>query len=150
GSPEERSAFLDQACCGDTELRDQLERLLSAHMKAGASGGVGGQPTVINLPPGARFASEAATVCAGGTVTSEIGPYRLVQKLGEGGMGTVYIAEQDQPVKRRVALKVITAGVDSERVMRRFQSERQVLALMEHPNIARILDAGVTEADRPY
>jgi serine/threonine protein kinase/tetratricopeptide (TPR) repeat protein len=150
GSLEERSAFLDQACCGDTELRDQLERLLSAHMKAGASGGLGGQPTVINLPPGARFTSEAATVCAGGTVTSEIGPYRLVQKLGEGGMGTVYIAEQDQPVKRRVALKVITAGVDSERVMRRFQSERQVLALMEHPNIARILDAGMTEADRPY
>jgi serine/threonine protein kinase/tetratricopeptide (TPR) repeat protein len=147
---EERSAFLDQACCGNTELRDQIERLLSAHTKAVAPAGLGSQPTVVYWRHGASSPAEAATVCAGGQVTSEIGPYRLLQKLGEGGMGTVYVAEQDQPVKRRVALKVITAGVDSEQVIRRFQSERQVLALMEHPNIARILDAGMTETDRPY
>jgi serine/threonine protein kinase/tetratricopeptide (TPR) repeat protein len=149
-SPAARSAFLDQACSGNAQLRDQVERLLSAHLQAAASRRLANQPTTIGLPPGVRSKGEAATVWATGPVTSRIGPYRLVQRLGEGGMGTVYVAEQDQPVKRRVALKVITAGIDSAEVMRRFQAERQVLALMEHPHIARILDAGMTETDRPY
>jgi serine/threonine protein kinase len=81
---------------------------------------------------------------------SRIGPYRLLQKIGEGGMGVVYLAEQEEPVKRRVALKIIKAGMDSSRVLARFEAERQALAMMDHPNIARVLDAGTTEAGRPH
>ncbi|TMQ33710.1 MAG: serine/threonine protein kinase, partial [Planctomycetota bacterium] len=79
-----------------------------------------------------------------------IGPYKLLQKLGEGGMGTVYMAEQEHPIKRRVALKIIKAGMDSARVIARFEQERQALALMDHPNIAKVLDAGTTQDGRPY
>src|SRR5581483_10041088 len=79
-----------------------------------------------------------------------IGPYKLVQQLGEGGMGAVWLAEQEQPVKRRVALKLIKAGMDSRQVIARFQQERQALALMDHPHIARVLEAGTTGAGRPY
>ena len=79
-----------------------------------------------------------------------IGPYKLLQKLGEGGMGTVWVAEQSEPVKRRVALKLIKAGMDSTQVLRRFEAERQALALMDHPNIAKVLDAGTTPQGRPY
>src|SRR5262245_9954877 len=81
---------------------------------------------------------------------SRIGPYKLLQKLGEGGMGAVYVAEQEQPVRRRVALKIIKAGMDSAHVLARFEQERQVLALLDHPNIAKVLEAGTTEAGRPY
>ena len=79
-----------------------------------------------------------------------IGPYKLLQKIGEGGMGVVYMAEQDQPVRRRVALKIIKPGMDTGQVIARFEAERQALALMEHPNIARVFDAGVTESGRPF
>src|SRR5262249_60629330 len=79
-----------------------------------------------------------------------IGPYRLLQKLGEGGMGVVYDAEQERPVRRRVALKVIKPGMDSAQVVARFEAERQALALMDHANIARVLDAGATESGRPH
>src|SRR5207244_2312203 len=100
-------------------------------------------PTLAQLlPPSADEPAEAP----GGTV----GPYKLLQKLGEGGMGTVYSAEQEHPVRRRVALKVIKAGMDSARVIARFEAERQALALMDHPNIAKVLDAGTTPAGRPY
>src|SRR5262249_6467718 len=81
---------------------------------------------------------------------SRIGPYKLLQELGEGGMGAVFMAEQEQPVKRRVALKIIKAGMDSARVQGRFEAERQALAMMDHPNIAKVLDAGATETGRPY
>src|SRR5205807_4080577 len=79
-----------------------------------------------------------------------IGPYRLLQQLGEGGMGTVFMAEQARPVRRRVALKVINPGMDSRQVIARFEAERQTLALMDHVNIARVIDAGATESGRPY
>ena len=81
---------------------------------------------------------------------SQIGPYKLLQKLGEGGMGTVYAAEQEHPIRRRVALKIIKAGMDSRQVVARFEQERQALTMMDHPNIARVLDAGTTDAGRPY
>src|SRR5438105_2460997 len=86
----------------------------------------------------------------GGRTSPMIGPYKLLQKLGEGGMGTVYMAEQEHPIKRRVALKIIKAGMDSARVIARFEQERQALALMDHPNIAKVLDAGTTQDGRPY
>src|SRR5207237_2439612 len=79
-----------------------------------------------------------------------IGPYKLLQQIGEGGMGTVFMAEQTQPVQRKVALKVIKAGMDSRQVIARFEAERQALAMMDHVNIARVFDAGATEAGRPY
>ena len=79
-----------------------------------------------------------------------IGPYKLLEKIGEGGMGVVYMAEQEQPVRRRVALKIIKPGMDSEQVVARFEAERQALALMDHPNIARVFDAGTTDTGRPY
>ena len=79
-----------------------------------------------------------------------IGPYKLLQQIGEGGMGTVYMAEQTRPVQRKVALKVIKPGMDTRQVIARFEAERQALALMDHPNIARVLDAGATESGRPY
>ncbi len=79
-----------------------------------------------------------------------IGPYKLLQKLGEGGMGTVYMAEQETPVRRRVALKIIKLGMDSEQVIARFEAERQALAMMDHPNIAKVLDAGATATGRPF
>ena len=79
-----------------------------------------------------------------------IGPYKLLEKLGEGGFGVVYLAEQQQPVRRRVAIKVLKAGMDSKQVVARFEAERQALALMDHPNVAKVLDAGATDRDRPY
>ena len=82
--------------------------------------------------------------------TKCIGPYKLLQKLGEGGYGVVYMAEQEQPIRRRVALKIIKLGMDTKNVIARFEAERQALALMDHPNIARVLDAGATETGRPY
>src|SRR5439155_7264704 len=81
---------------------------------------------------------------------SVIGPYKLLQELGEGGMGVVYMAEQEQPLRRRVALKIIKPGMDSAQVSARFEAERQALALMDHQNIAKVLDAGATESGRPY
>src|SRR4051812_9682190 len=81
---------------------------------------------------------------------ARIGPYKLLQEIGEGGFGVVYMAEQQEPVRRKVALKIIKPGMDSKEVIARFESERQALALMDHPNIARVLDAGATESGRPY
>src|SRR5262249_16900209 len=115
--------------------------LLAAHDRLGGSPPVdrGGQPATAALP--------AVLGCPGTTV---IGPYKLLQQIGEGGMGTVFMAEQQQPVQRKVALKVVKPGMDSRQVLARFEAERQALALMDHPNVARVLDAGATEAGRPY
>jgi serine/threonine protein kinase len=131
--PAERKAYLDRACGVDTELRRTVDLLLRAH--AGAAG--------FLEKPAATAAFEATAAIIG----TRIGPYKLLQKLGEGGMGAVYMAEQEEPVKRRVALKIIKAGMDSAHVLARFEQERQALALMDHPNIAKVLDAGTT-ADR--
>src|SRR5262249_35860577 len=95
-------------------------------------------------------AEKADSISVGETVGTTIGPYRLLQKLGEGGMGAVWVAQQTEPVKRRVALKIIKPGMDSPQVLHRFEAERQALALMDHTNIAKVLDAGTTREGRPY
>jgi eukaryotic-like serine/threonine-protein kinase len=140
--PAERAAFLERACAGDPSLRQRLDRLLQRHQQGdnfleGLAGGVVGVVATVAEPVSERP----------GTV---IGPYKLLQQIGEGGMGTVYMAEQTQPVQRKVALKVIKPGMDSRQVIARFEAERQALAMMDHVNIARVLDAGATEAGRPY
>ena len=145
-SPDERSAYLAEACRDHPGLWAELDALLAAHDRLGG------------LPPGTSVrggSAPAATVgvtspTAGERSGAQIGPYKLLQPIGEGGMGTVFMAEQTEPVKRLVALKIIKAGMDSRQVLARFGAERQALALMDHPNIARVLDAGATDAGRPY
>src|SRR5205823_4806241 len=97
--------------------------------------------------PAAVVTIDRPTAEAVGTL---IGPYKLLEQIGEGGMGVVYVAEQIEPVRRRVALKIIKPGMDTKQVIARFEAERQALAMMDHPNIARVLDAATTEAGRPY
>src|SRR5262245_4675417 len=138
---EERSAYLDAICAGDSSLRQRIEALLSAHAGAGhfleqTEANAGQAPTIDDT-----HADGPGTV---------IGPYKLVEEIGEGGMGTVWMAQQIEPVKRVVAIKLIKAGMDSRQVIARFEAERQALALMDHPNIARVLDAGTTDSGRPY
>jgi serine/threonine protein kinase len=137
--PDERAALLDRACGADPELRQRALALLRAHDD---SAGMLARPAPGVTTDAAPAESEA--------VGTAVGPYTLLQKLGEGGMGTVWVAEQHQPVKRRVALKLIKPGMDSAQVVRRFAAERQALALMDHTNIAKVLDAGTTAAGRPY
>src|SRR5262249_51764533 len=129
-SDAERAAFLDRACGEDRALRAQVEALLIADARTGGLLDL----TQRREPAGDRPATERP-----GAV---IGPYRLLEAIGEGGMGTVYMAEQVHPVRRRVALKVISPGLSSRQVIARFEAERQALALMDHPNIAKVLDAG--------
>jgi serine/threonine protein kinase/tetratricopeptide (TPR) repeat protein len=137
-SPAEREAFLDHACKGNRELRREVERLLAAHPHAE---GFLDRPALHDTAVHAPHAEIAGTI---------IGPYKLVEPIGEGGMGTVWMAQQTEPVKRLVALKLIKAGMDSKAVIARFENERQALALMDHPNIARVLDGGTTSGGRPY
>jgi serine/threonine protein kinase/tetratricopeptide (TPR) repeat protein len=138
--PAERNAYLHETCGQDEELRRQVDALLGKHAQAGS---------FLEIPPAqpAATVADAPVVDPPGTV---IGPYKLLQQIGEGGMGTVFMAEQTQPVQRKVALKVIKPGMDSRQVVARFEAERQALALMDHVNIARVFDGGTTEAGRPY
>src|SRR5262249_5904450 len=139
-SPADREAYLDQACAGNAALRAEVEALLEASADAGQ----------FLEPPYRRSVAtvdEPPLTESPGTV---IGPYKLIQELGEGGMGSVWMAQQTEPVKRLVAVKLIKAGMDSRQVIARFEAERQALALMDHPNIARVLEAGTTGAGRPY
>src|SRR5438105_2881225 len=129
-SPAERASFLNRACGADRSLRRRIEDLLHAHQDAGSFlGGLAAPET--RAEPGEHDGP--------GTI---IGPYKLLQQIGEGGMGIVYMAEQEQPVRRRVAFKIIKPGMDSRQVVARFQAERQALAMMDHQNIAKVLDAG--------
>src|SRR5438552_10199906 len=137
-SVEERAAYLSVACEGNQRLRAEIEALLHAHEKPQA---------LLDAPDFRSPTVDDPVTERPGTV---IGPYKLLQQIGEGGMGTVFMAEQTQPVQRKVALKLIKSGMDSRQVIARFEAERQALALMEHPNIARVLDAGTTEGGRPY
>ena len=137
--PGERAAYLERACAGDPVLRASIEALLQAD--EGASG------FLLRPPPGLAAHIDQPGREGPGTA---IGPYKLLEPIGEGGMGVVYMAEQMQPLRRKVALKVIKPGMDTRQVIARFEAERQALALMDHPNIARILDAGATESGRPY
>jgi eukaryotic-like serine/threonine-protein kinase len=137
--PQERPAFLDGACGDDGELRARVEHLLGAHQ---ALGSIHFHP----IPGPAADAGERFSEGPG----SVIGPYTLLEAIGEGGMGTVYMAEQEWPVRRRVALKIIKPGMDSAQVIARFEAERQALALMDHPHIAKVLEAGTMGSGRPF
>jgi serine/threonine protein kinase len=141
-SAPERAAYLDRRCGADTQLRAEVETLLRHHERLGdyleqPACGPGPEDGVSGLP-GIEGASPV------------IGPYKLLEPIGEGGMGVVYMAEQTRPVRRKVALKIIKPGMDTRQVVARFEAERQALAMMDHPNIARVLDAGATESGRPY
>lgn len=144
-TPQAREAYLEDACGGNAELRSEVADLLAAFEQAGS---------FLKNP-----AVEADAKAFGPTVDMPaiaeapgqmIGRYKLLQQIGEGGMGSVYMAEQEKPIRRRVALKIIKLGMDSKQVIARFEAERQALALMEHQNIARVLDAGTTKTGRPY
>jgi serine/threonine protein kinase/tetratricopeptide (TPR) repeat protein len=149
GSPAQRAAFLDRECGSNAELRQRLAALLRAHDDSGGFlAQPAGDPRATVDPPSSEAEAEATP--AADKVGSVLGSYKLLQKLGEGGMGTVWVAEQQQPVKRRVALKVIKPGLDSAQVLHRFEAERQALALMDHTNIAKVFDAGTTPEGRPY
>ncbi len=143
GSDAERAAFLDRACRDDPQLRGRLEALLEGHLKAAG---------FLDHTPRGPDGPGAATVIAPVTEKpgDRIGRYKLLQQIGEGGCGVVYMAEQEEPVRRRVALKVIKLGMDTRQVIARFEAERQALAMMDHPNIAKVFDAGATETGRPY
>jgi serine/threonine protein kinase/tetratricopeptide (TPR) repeat protein len=138
-SAEERSSYLDRACGADHRLRGKIDALLVAHERPPRLLDMTdlNPPSIVDAPIEERPGST-------------IGPYKLLEEIGEGGMGAVYMAEQTHPIRRRVALKVIKPGMDSRQVIARFEAERQALALMDHPNIARVHDAGTTESGRPY
>jgi serine/threonine protein kinase/tetratricopeptide (TPR) repeat protein len=149
-----RRAFLDRRCAGDAVLRRQVEELLAAHERPGSflDSPLAGPAVTAAQPAGAREGAAQEQEASGGGEGPgvRIGPYKLLQQIGEGGMGVVYMAEQEQPVRRKVALKIIKPGMDSQQVLARFEAERQALAMMDHQNIARVLDAGATECGRPY
>jgi eukaryotic-like serine/threonine-protein kinase len=139
----QRQAYLAEACGGDDKLRQQVDALLHAYDMAGS---------FLDVPANDLTLGETTHAAdqlreAPGSV---VGPYKLLQQIGEGGMGVVFLAEQSRPVRRQVALKVIKAGMDTRQVVARFEAERQALAVMDHPNIAKVLDAGATDTGRPY
>ncbi|MCF7765749.1 MAG: serine/threonine protein kinase, partial [Verrucomicrobia bacterium] len=138
-STEARQAFLKGACGQDAELRHRLECLLKSYDSA--EGFIPDKDAEVTLPAETKLTEGPGLV---------IDRYKLLQKIGEGGMGVVYMAEQTEPVTRKVALKIIKLGMDTRHVVARFEAERQALALMDHPNIAKVLDAGATDAGRPY
>lgn len=157
-SPEQRSTFLEQACKGDLKLRSVVDKLLASQPsveKFFQEGGVARLPiNELSRQTLAETPGFSGNIEAIGredeSVGKSIGPYKLLQRIGEGGCGVVYMAEQEKPVRRRVAFKIIKLGMDTKGVVARFEAERQALALMDHPNIARVLDAGATESGRPY
>ena len=134
--PGQRSAFLDRACGDESSLRQEVEELLNADAAAGSFL----RHPVFDRPTADDSHASQRT----------IGPYHLLELIGQGGMGEVWLAEQRQPVRRRVAIKLIKVGMDTKEVVARFESERQALALMDHPAIARVFDAGSTPEGRPY
>jgi serine/threonine protein kinase len=142
--PAERPAWLEKNCGQDSELRRRVEMMLAAHDTPQSLLDCLAPAAV---PPEAATADEPAATERPGTV---IGPYKLLQQIGEGGMGTVWVAEQTQPVQRKVALKVVKPGMDSRQLIARFEAERQALALMDHVNIARVFDGGAMQSARPY
>ena len=138
-----RVAFLDGACAGDAPLRQRLEALLSAHEQSET---LMATKVDAHQPSFLPDITEAPDEAVGQT----LGRYKLLEQIGEGGCGMVYVAEQKEPVRRKVALKVIKLGMDTKQVVARFEAERQALAMMDHPNIAKVLDAGTTDVGRPY
>src|ERR1051325_5615345 len=140
-SAEQRADYIKHACGGDEELRQRVENLLKANDDVG---------TFLEEPAAnPKNKTIALEIPLTEKAGDRIGRYKLLQQIGEGGCGVVYMAEQEQPVRRRVALKVIKLGMDTKQVVARFEAERQALAMMDHPNIAKIHDAGITDAPLP-
>src|SRR5262249_3496241 len=138
---DQREAYLAEACAGDEPLRQRVANLLKSHQEIGS---------FLDAPPAVTAAVESPVSQPQFSEGTQVGPYKLLQQIGEGGRGVGYIAEQQKPGRRRVARKIIKPGMDSKQVIARFEAERQALAMMDHPNIARVLDAGCTESGRPY
>jgi eukaryotic-like serine/threonine-protein kinase len=145
----ERAAFLDEACGGDAALRSRIEQKIAAAEETGRAGidSGSGETSDATSDPAFKGSSVAGSKEGPGSL---IGPYKLMHAIGAGGMGFVYLAEQQFPVRRQVALKIIKQGMDTERVIARFEAERQALAMMDHPNIAKVFDANTTDSGRPY
>ena len=139
----ERAAWLDRECGEDKDLRARLEALVAAHEQPDAA-------LATAAPSGKQTIKLELTDAPDEAVGQTLGRYKLLERVGEGGCGVVYVAEQTEPVRRRVALKVIKLGMDTKQVIARFEAERQALAMMDHPNIAKVLDAGTTELGRPF
>jgi hypothetical protein len=137
---EQRIVFLDRVCAGDKDLRQRIEALLRSNDRAG---------DFMEEPPTGSL-SEGRARIAGEKPGDRVNRYKLLQQIGEGGCGVVFMAEQEEPIRRRVALKVVKPGMDTKSVIARFEAERQALALMEHPNIAHVFDAGATDSGRPW
>jgi eukaryotic-like serine/threonine-protein kinase len=142
-SAAERAEFLDRECRGDAQVRLRIEGRLALQEQPQTASVREIVTTVTHETPAIRETPDE-------TVGQTLGRYKLLEKLGEGGCGVVYVAEQTEPVRRRVALKVIKLGMDTKQVVARFEAERQALAMMDHPNIAKVLDAGTTDRGRPY
>jgi serine/threonine protein kinase len=146
----QRKLFLDQSCAGNPGLRAVVEEMLSAQNDADHFFVKGRAALFLTADELPAAESSEEKIILDEQIGTHIGRYKLLQKIGEGGCGVVYMAEQEKPVRRRVALKVIKLGMDTKSVIARFEAERQALALMDHPNIARVLDAGATDTGRPY
>ncbi|HLP75276.1 MAG TPA: serine/threonine-protein kinase, partial [Candidatus Paceibacterota bacterium] len=149
-----RRAFLQQACEGDSALLERVEGMLDAQAEADSffdtAAPLTGEKLRESLNRQAAESGVSPEIKSAGGPGTRIGRYKLLQEIGAGGCGVVYMAEQETPVRRRVALKILKLGMDTRNVIARFEAERQALALMDHPNIARVLDAGATETGRPY
>ena len=145
---EQREAFLRGACGEDAELLLRINEMLGAHARASAVLSPPGHAPVIGLA--GTVHSDTIAAAPSERAGEMIGPYKLLERIGEGGMGAVWMAEQREPIRRTVALKLIKLGMDTRSVIARFEAERQALALMDHPNIARVFDAGSTDSGRPY
>ncbi|HMF12364.1 MAG TPA: protein kinase, partial [Gemmataceae bacterium] len=137
--PEQWESYVADATDGDGDLEQQVKRFLQVHREAGS---------FLESPAVSLVATTDATLGEGpGTA---IGPYKLLEQIGEGGFGVVFMAEQQEPIRRKVALKLLKPGMDTRQIVARFEAERQALALMDHPNIAKVLDAGATLDGRPF
>ncbi len=147
-SAGQRRAYVSGACGTDAELRERVEALVRAHEEAG--GFLPEDDPYLAAAAGGAVRMSSTLLPVTEKPGDRIGRYKLREKVGEGGCGVVYVAEQEEPVRRRVALKVIKLGMDSRSVVARFEAERQALAMMDHPNIAKVLDAGATETGRPF
>jgi serine/threonine protein kinase/tetratricopeptide (TPR) repeat protein len=139
GSPQDRATYLDAVCCDNPDLRRRIEKMLAAQSEA---------ENFLEQPASALGANLNESI--GERPGAVVGAYKLLEQIGEGGFGIVFMAEQIQPVRRRVALKILKPGMDTRQVVARFEAERQALALMDHPNIARVFDGGATGLGRPY
>ena len=138
-NPAERLGFLDRACEGKPEVRERMDQLLDAHLRSNPW---------LDSSKSSDSASNYPQAEAAGMLIA--GRYKLLEQIGEGGMGAVYLADQMEPVQRQVALKIIKPGLESPQILMRFEAERQALALLDHPNISRLLDAGTTSSGQPY